>query len=305
MITQASYPVYNVNDTSSSSAVEYLGSKPKEWRTYEVAGKEMQVLLKQGRVGTGENWAEKVTCELADLLNLPHAIYDLAKLNDIQCVISRNFLEEGDSLVLGNELIEGFDKEQKFHNTSHTLNAILEALEKNKTQLPWNMLGRDLVIMTVVDLLVGYLCFDALIGNTDRHAENWGVIKKSDGKIVLAPTFDHASSLGRNERDKKILERLRSKDNGFNVKGYVNGAKTPIYDNDGKLLNTVELVKECKKYAPKATEYWIGVILHAVRRDEVRCIFDRIDEQFITEPAKEFAMAILVENMKRLREILV
>lgn len=39
-----------------------------------------------------------------------------------------------------------------------------------------------------------------MIGNVDRHHENWGILRKRvDGEWYgrLAPTFDHASSLGR------------------------------------------------------------------------------------------------------------
>jgi hypothetical protein len=39
----------------------------------------------------------------------------------------------------------------------------------------------------------------------DRHHENWGVVVMTDEygetSFSLAPTFDHASSLGRNESD--------------------------------------------------------------------------------------------------------
>jgi hypothetical protein len=35
------------------------------------------------------------------------------------------------------------------------------------------------------DAFVGYLVFDALIGNTDRHHENWGI---TDGRYCLRRT---------------------------------------------------------------------------------------------------------------------
>ena len=91
------YFIYNLKDTCSSGAVEHLGSKRKGWLTYKLQGQAARILFKQGRVGSGENWAEKVTCELAQLLNLPHAIYELAYLSlseDKFCVISPNFLKK-------------------------------------------------------------------------------------------------------------------------------------------------------------------------------------------------------------------
>src|SRR5690606_14933665 len=64
----------------------------------------------------------------------------------------------------------------------------------------------------------GYLVLDAVIGNTDRHHENWGILRKKTGTGYvgyLAPSFDHASSLGRELHDEfskknryRILEEL-------------------------------------------------------------------------------------------------
>lgn len=41
------------------------------------------------------------------------------------------------------------------------------------------------------------LCFDALIGNTDRHQENWGLIWSEEGPTArFTPYFDNGTSLG-------------------------------------------------------------------------------------------------------------
>ena len=60
----------------ASSQLERLGTKAKEW--YRDAEGTL-VLFKEGLIGTGENWAEKVCCEICRLLNLPHAEYELAR----------------------------------------------------------------------------------------------------------------------------------------------------------------------------------------------------------------------------------
>ena len=51
------------------------------------------------------------------------------------------------------------------------------------------------------------LCFDALIGNTDRHQENWGVLwNKSSGNCRFAPFFDNGTSLGHELFPSKFLK---------------------------------------------------------------------------------------------------
>ena len=63
--------------------------------------------------------------------------------------------------------------------------------------------------------LAEYLVLDALIGNTDRHHENWGMLRKRRGERwtgFIAPSFDHASSLGRellDVRRDRLLEENR------------------------------------------------------------------------------------------------
>jgi len=229
MSNQGKYPIYDISEVDSSGAVESMGNKLKEWITYTLDGKELRILFKEGRPGTGENWAEKVTGELADLIDLPHADYDFGYLGKDKlgrnqyCVICPKFLEERDALIPGNQLIEGFDfdKRKKFKNPTYTIDGVLNALQKNNVHPPFKTLDQQYIIVEGSDLFIGYLCFDAWVGNTDRHDENWAIITKVDNGNILAPTFDHASSLGRNESDESRMKRMITKDQGYNVQAYV------------------------------------------------------------------------------------
>ncbi|MEO5369702.1 MAG: HipA domain-containing protein [Magnetococcus sp. DMHC-1] len=67
-----------------------------------------------------------------------------------------------------------------------------------------------LVILNEIDSaliqdMVRILVFDALIGNTDRHQENWGILWRGDPlQPELAPAFDNGTSLGHEIMDKNI-----------------------------------------------------------------------------------------------------
>ncbi len=50
------------------------------------------------------------------------------------------------------------------------------------------------------------LVFDAWIGNQDRHHENWGFAKMSDGPYRFADVFDNGSSLLREFASDAVLE---------------------------------------------------------------------------------------------------
>lgn len=75
---------------------ETLGTKEKSWF---VDKSDDRYLYKIGRVGTGENWAEKVACELCGLLGIPHASYELAEYKNTQGILSPSFLCPTESLL--------------------------------------------------------------------------------------------------------------------------------------------------------------------------------------------------------------
>jgi hypothetical protein len=48
------------------------------------------------------------------------------------------------------------------------------------------------------------VAFDTLIGNTDRHTQNWGLLADATGKHRMAPVFDNATSLGYQQSDSRL-----------------------------------------------------------------------------------------------------
>jgi hypothetical protein len=69
---------------------------------------------------------------------------------------------------------------------------------------------RALHIPNAVEWWGKTLMLDALIGNTDRHPDNWGVLVRRDGKdlhCALAPAFDNGTSLGYEMIESRILQQ--------------------------------------------------------------------------------------------------
>lgn len=215
MISKSEYQVIVVTQENFElREIEDLGTKPKFWFEHE----KVDYLYKQAKPGTGEDWAEKVAAELCELLGIPHAVYELAETwEGKRGVASLNFLQEkeGEVLVNGNELlaaiVPNYNTSATYGASQHTIDVVLEAIGNESIKLPpvWTAPS---TIKTAVDVFAGYLLLDAWIGNGDRHHENWGVISKkvmpdATETIYLAPTYDHASSLGRELSDEKREKR--------------------------------------------------------------------------------------------------
>lgn len=168
------YPIFHLTEVESSQ-LEQLGTKAKFWFVDQQTGK--LVLFKAGRPGTGENWAEKVCSEICSLIGLPHAKYDLANCDGKEGVISPSFTPTGSRLVHGNELLakssQGEEGQMNYSARQHTVRRVMLQLGIDSFKLPLDHnLPTD--INSVSDVFVGYLLLDALVGNQDRHFENWG-----------------------------------------------------------------------------------------------------------------------------------
>ena len=71
------FPIHQI-DPRRAEALESLGGKFKFW----YLDGDRRMLFKAEERGTGEDWAEKITCQLCECLGLPHVHYEMAELDD-------------------------------------------------------------------------------------------------------------------------------------------------------------------------------------------------------------------------------
>lgn len=285
---------------SMRSDVEQLGSKPKFWFKYE--GENW--LFKEARENTGEDWSEKVASEIARLLDLPTHHTELAISDGKRGCAVRSFLTEFPGvLVHGNELLGGFitgyDKEKERGQAQHTFDNIVEVIEK--------LFPNEKERRTAAFRMVGYLVFDALVGNTDRHHQNWGAVltlrRDVDGASTLltqlAPTFDHASSLGRELTDEARLRHLRD----GSLERYIHKGKGGIFESGAARsgMSPFALARVLAVRYPEFFGPWRSRI-DVLSLDAVRDVVWRIPDERISEPGREFALAFITTSRKLLLE---
>jgi len=235
------FPIIPIED-DAPILYEQLGTKKKFWMD------NLRFLFKETRDGTGEDWAEKITCELCALLGIPHARYNLAIWKGKRGVVTENFAlgEEGKRLILGNELLFKVDplypKREIRRVRQHRVRKVMAIISSKDIGPPIEFEVKP-EIQTASEVFVGYLMFDVWVANQDRHHENWGLILNVGQKsITLAPSFDHASSLAPFEHNEAKLDRLTTKDRGRSIERYVEKATSAFYESDAstKPLSTID-----------------------------------------------------------------
>lgn len=293
------YPIVVVPD-DASELPEQIGTKFKFW----YRDGQRRTLFKQGRPGTGENWAEKVCAEIASLLGLPHAPYELAVWRDMHGVITPTFVPEDARLVLGNEImariVKGYEQTATYNAREHTLSTVLTIMSLPKLGLPLDY-DAPAPILRPVDVFLGYLLLDALVSNQDRHHENWAVISWSGRGITLAPTYDHASSLGRNELDDNRLRRLTTRDRGDSVEAFCERARSAFYPRapGAKPLTTFNAFAEGAAGHAEAAKYWLQR-LGDMSLVQCEAILANVPESEMSQTASRFALKMLEVNRRRL-----
>ncbi|MBW7988954.1 MAG: hypothetical protein FVQ84_02880 [Planctomycetes bacterium] len=305
-----SYPVYNLN-VNEKLQIEQMGTKTKFW--FVNIKDNIRWLFKYNRQNTGEDWSEKIASEIAELIGLPHAIVELAKCEDQRGVLSKDFTERKTkgNLVHGNELLRVIDSDypmkQFWKVSQHSVNNIIDVLPRDFVRLPYGY-SFPSNIDTALDLFLGYLMFDVLIGNTDRHHENWGVlVRKEDSElhVELSPTFDHASSLGRELEETKRESLLVGNSYKADMSTYAQRASSAIYLNtgDSKPLSTLDAFVEISNYAPHARDIWLDK-LRDIAEDSLKECISRVPRSILSDMSEEFAFQLLLFNRNRLLNLI-
>ena len=302
---------YDIVDTSGwrSLSPEPLGSKPGKLWLVDDHGIDWlfkPVISKDGKV-YGDDWAERIATQVATLLDIPSARVELALRDGTPGIISQSVVwitrdgGERAELSLGNEVLGGLDPDypmEKRHAVpAYTVDRVLGALETLRIAAPEHApLG-----FTAADAFAGYLVLDALIANTDRHHENWGVLRPIAGDRTpsLAPSFDHASSLGFQLSDQDRMERLTTRDAGRDVRHYAGRGRSRHMPGRPLL---VDVALEALRWKGRSPDVWADRLRQVTNEDLVEAT-ESVPESRMSHPARTFAAELLMENKRRLLDV--
>jgi hypothetical protein len=276
---------------------EQLGTKPKRWLEDPTGAlwlfKGVTTNPRSGgeRYEKGDDWSERVAGFVAVDLGLPCAEVELAVSHhpdgDERGIISRKVLDDEHELIHGNELLAeiGILGESTRDRRGYTLAAVQQVL--SPVDPPVTGAG-----LSAWEWFVGYLVLDAIIGNTDRHQENWAVI--GDGTRRLAPTFDHASSLGFLLDDDQRQDRLRTSDQNRTVTRWASRAESKFEGKPHPCQVAADALGMCNEQARRR---WVEAVNGIETIDGTVA---RLPAGRASIAAREFAAALFTANRSQL-----
>ncbi len=155
-------------------------------------------------IGTTDHVSECIAYKIAELLDLPCAKFELGIYQGREGSMSYNIIErDSQMLVEGIHFITSIYPEYSSNSLSDS-----KTTHKYSIEMVLNSLG---VLVPKEDFLK-MLIFDFLIGNTDRHQNNWAVIFEND-KWWWSPLYDNSSSLCAYTPEEQITELLGKDEN--------------------------------------------------------------------------------------------
>ena len=282
----------------AENEIEEMGSKEKFW--YHSPETDTEWLFKFPQSdNTGQHWAEKIAAEIAARLEIRHAKVELANYQGKPGSVTESFVRPGEVLVHGNQMlrrvVQGYDFEKTSHQSAHTLSNIWQVMDRvfEKSESARKAKLR----------IAEYLVLDALIGNVDRHHENWGFLRMRAGRNwrgFVTPSFDHGSSLGRELLDER-RDRLLMEDR---VGKYVEKGHGAIYwSTQGRRApSPLELVRKGTCNHP---DFFRPALMKLENLDDnnLRRVVNLVPEDWMSTSAQEFAIALLRYSLEQLGEI--
>lgn len=217
------------------------GSREKQWILKPLEGKSHEVefyLFKESNKRyPAEFWAEIVASAVGELVGVTVPETFCAKLDDKYAALVKFFLKiewdpnqkrfgQLDTLFHGGDLIMGLDPAfDRKVGDKHNIFLV-------------ERIFSEMVPNNLFDQFLKILIFDTLIGNTDRHQDNWGFIQDNKtNEMNLAPAFDNSTSLGSELIEQKIAGYL---DRGkVQLRQYIKKGKAHIRWSD----NGTDLVR--------------------------------------------------------------
>jgi len=157
-------------NTGGTRAKKYLQSPDGKFYYFKRSQYKEPTAVKPGKDFIYEFWSEVIAYEVGTMLGFNVLRYDIAVDGEIMgCICESMVNSDNEELIEGIQYIKSFspsfDPNIKEHKTWYTFDLIERSIKNASLEF---------ILTNILEIIV----FDAIIGNGDRHQENWAVINE-------------------------------------------------------------------------------------------------------------------------------
>ena len=232
-----------------------------------------------------ESCSEKMCYEISKILGYSCAHIELAKDKKGNVGVL-NYLFIDIEKEAHHDAVDFMNKNNSDMREYHTIDNIKKCLDK--------------IDKKMFDSFLKIMIFDSLVGETDRHSENWGIIESKAG-YRLSPLYDNGTNLLREFRNEEFAEKFYSGQKDF--KAFINNAKSWIYNEDGKRYKLFDLIRKLYLKFPKQITSEINN-LKKLTDDKIMEIVNNIPCELLTQKHKEKIIEYLIIRRNILESII-
>lgn len=232
-----------------------------------------------------EACSEKLAFEIAKVLGYECARIDLALDNDNKIGVL-NYYFSNRNVSPHTDIVAYLNKSRNERNKYYTISNIKTVLD----DIDKNLFKGFIKIMI----------FDALIGEQDRHEENWGITERN-GKYFISPLYDNGDSLLREFKNYATAKKYYDCVKNFDA--YIERSRTMIYKEDNKKkYKHFDLIKYLYN---KFSQYVIPEIenLSKLKDEIIEEIVNKIPGKLLTNEHKKYIILYLIKRRNMLLNI--
>lgn len=267
----------NVSNTKGSRKKRIIAySKKRQW---------LVGFFKYEKYNCSEACSEKLSYEMAKILKKPCARIEFAKdENEKLGIISFLFVDSKQIHIDARDFFNNSEFNRKEFLTISNIQRFLDIYGDKE-----------------FDKFIGMMVFDALVGETDRHEENWGLLK-SGGKYKLSPLYDTSCNLLREFKEEEYAQKFYQGIKDFEK--YILNSKTCIYKEDKQGRYThFELVQYLFQNYPTATLKELKNLERLTNR-KIKLILNKLPNGIIDDKHKEYIYKYITKRKNILLNII-